>query len=266
MLISCIINVDTRPERGEQVGMFGGVVSRDFLTDGVYNKIKFFDGFEKEVIVFVDEHQPIDEKTLDYLRSITDTLIIRKHNKKFEGSDNFEAFNDFNYINALSMARGEYIFHFDGDIAAFTPSQEPIKELMMLLEQYDYISYPSHWSPCPVYDESFDHWWVSTRFFCCKRKTIDISELIKCQLDYDYTFSRYPAKRQCHWVEHILGLHAKYNGKGVLYPKIEYDKWILFCWETYEPYILRRLNSQTYDEVKDWVTRRGIDYPNNIRI
>jgi hypothetical protein len=266
-LISVVINVDTRPVRTEQTGMFSGVVSRDFLTDGIYNKIKFFQGFDKEVIVFVDEHEPLDEVTEKYLRSIVDTLVIRKHNKKFEDREDFAAFNDFNYISALAQARGKYVFHFDGDIAAFTPSQEPIQEMLLMLEHFDYVSYPSYWSPNPVHDESFDHWWVSTRFFCCKRSTLDFTEIIKCQLDYDYMFSKYPAKRACHWLEHALGLIAKYKGRGVFYPKIEIDKWLLFCWENYDSYALRRLNEQSYEEVREWVLKMGgLFYPNNLRM
>jgi len=57
MLISVVINCDTRPEKNEQTGLFGGVCNEDFLTDGVFNKIKFFDGFNIEIPVgkyFID--------------------------------------------------------------------------------------------------------------------------------------------------------------------------------------------------------------------
>lgn len=271
MLLSVVINADTRKgfmeESTQQDGMFSGCRSIDFLTDGIYNKIKFLEGFDKEIILFLDQHEELPEETLNYLRKLVDTLIIRKHNKTFQGVENFAGFNDLNYINALSMARGKYIFHFDQDCAAFTSSTEPIHELIKLLDTYDYISYPSANSPLPVEDKSFDHVWASTRFFACKRETIDISEIMKCQLDYDYCFSKYPANRKCHWLEHILGLTAKYNGKGVYYPPIEYDKWLLFCWENYNKWTLRRLNEQPYNEVKDWVLKcGGIRYPNNVTI
>ena len=262
--LSIVINVDTRPERNASEKMFNGVVDRDFLTDGVFNKIKFFDGFDKEVILYCDEHEPIDEKTLDYMRSMADTLIIRKHNKSFEDNPDYAGFNDMNYIQALAQARGKYVFHFDGDIAAFTSSMQPIHELIDLLETYDYVSYPSHWSPLPVIDNSFDHTWVSTRFFCCKRSTLDIGEILKCQLDYDYLFETYPAARKCHWVEHILGLIAKYKGNGVYYPKMEIDKWALCTWGSYEKYTLRRLNEMPYEGIIDFVKNHPIVYPNDI--
>lgn len=265
--ISCVINVDTRSENYHNQEMFRGVVSRDFLVEGVYNKVKLFDGFEKEIIVFVDEHEPLEEKTLASMRKICDTLIIRKHNKKFEDIDNFAAFNDFNYIQALSQCRGKYIFHFDGDVAAFTESPEPIKEYLALLEQYDYVSYPSIWSPNPVSDESFGgKYWVSTRFFCCKRSTINISEIIKCQLDYDYWKETYPVPRLCHWTEHLLSSIAWNKGNGVYYPPLNFERLILFTWENYEQYILQRLNNQTFEEVNQWVCSRDFHYPNNLTI
>lgn len=262
-LISCIINVDTRPENNQNKEMFRGVVDRDFLIDGVLNKKKLFEGFDTEFIVFVDEHEPLDEQTLLQLKNITDVLVIRKHNKRFADIENFPAFNDFNYINALSMSRGSYVFHFDGDVAAFAPSTDAITTLINGLEWFDFISYPSHWSPLPVTDDSFKgDFWVSTRFFCCKREILDIGEIIRCQLDYDYWKEKYPRSRLCHWLEHILQGQSK---KGILYPPIDYDKFILFTWETYRKGLLKELNNSTYEEVKQFVLNRGgIFYPNNL--
>lgn len=261
--ISCVINVDTRAECEKNKGMFNGCLSRDFLVEGVFNKVKLFDGFSKEIIVFVDEHEPIEEKTLAAMRKICDTLIIRKHNKKFEDNDNFSAFNDFNYLQALFQARGKYVFHFDGDVAAFTESPEPIKEYIALLDKYDFVSYPSYWSPNPVDDPSFEnHFWVSTRFFCCKRSTLDFTELIKCQLDYDYWKQKYPRARLCHWLEHLLATKPG----NVYYPPLEFERFILFVWENYEQYILQRLNNQPFKEVYDWVCSKNYHYPNNLTI
>lgn len=257
-LISAIINVDTRPECESQTGLFNGAVSRDFLTDTIYNVKKFLEGFDTEIIVFCDEHEPIDETTLKYLRSITDCLVIRKHTHE-------EGFNNYNYLQALMMARGTYIFHFDQDCVGFTSSKEPVNGLISLLDKYDYVSYPSLWSPNAVDDPNYDYLWCSTRFYCCKRKTLDFTEIDKCLQDYDYMFTQYPASRKHHWLEHILGLIAKYKGNGVYYPKIEYDKWVLFTWERYHKWTLRRLNELPYNEVKDWVLQRGgIQYPNNV--
>ncbi len=267
-MISAIINVDTRPENSQNKEMFNGVVDRDFLIDGVINKIKFLEGYEKEIIVFVDEHEPLTESELTRLKELSTTLVIRKHNKKFEDIEDFAAFNDFNYIQALAQARGTYIFHFDGDCAAFVPNGESVLALLRGLEDYDYISYPSQWSPNPVHDDSFDNkYWVSTRFFCCKRKTINIGELIKCQLDYDYWKTTYPVPRLCHWTEHLLSSIAHNTGGKVYYPPIDYERIILFVWENYHKGLLKELNNMAYEQVKEFVfSKGGIFYPNNLRV
>lgn len=265
--ISCIVNVDTRPENGTNQEMFKGVVDRDFLIGGLINKRKLFNGFEMELICFLDEHEQVGENTVAHMREICDTLIIRKHNKKFEDIDDFAAFNDLNYLQALFHARGKYIFHFDGDVAAFTSSPEPIKEYIALLEKYDYVSYPSLWSPDPVHDDSFGgKYWVSTRFFCCKRSTLDFSEILKCQLDYDYWKNTYPVPRLCHWTEHLLSSIAWNRGNGVYYPPVQFEKFILFTWHKYEKYILQRLNNQTFEEVNKWVCSKSFGYPNDLFI
>lgn len=267
MLISVVVNIDSRQENDTNKEMFNGCVSRDFLIDGLINKRNLFKGFDFELITFLDEHEKVDEKTISSMRSISDTLIIRKHNKSFEDNDNFPAFNDLNYLNALSLARGKYIFHFDGDVAAFTESKEPIQEYINLLENYDYVSYPSHWSPNPVEDASFGgKYWVSTRFFCCKRNTINISEILKCQLDYDYWKKTYPVPRLCHWTEHLLSSIAWNKGKGVYYPPLNFERFILFTWENYHQYTLQRLNNQSFEEVNAWVTSKTFHYPNNLSI
>lgn len=264
-LISCIINVDTRPENDANQKMFNGVVDRDFLYEGIINKINLFKGFDFETIVFCDEHEQLNAVELMRLQKLCDVFVVRKHNQKFEDIEPFAAFNDFNYINALSLSRAKYVFHFDGDVAAFTPSADYIIGIINSLEQYDFISYPSHWSPLPIIDDSFeDKYWVSTRFFACKRETINITEIIKCQLDYDYWRITYPRARLCHWLEHILQGQAK---KGVYYPPIDYNKFILFTWENYRKGLLKELNNLSYEQVKEFVlNHNGIFYPNNLKI
>lgn len=258
--LSIVINCDTREEKNEQTGLLGGVANFDFLTDGIFNKVKFFDGFDKEIIIFIDEHLQVLEKTLEYLRSIVDTLVIRKHTHE-------EKFNDYNYLSALSLARGEYVVHFDQDVSAFTSNQETVQEMIDLLEIYDYVSYPSHWSPFPTHDPNYDYYWCSTRFFMCKRDTLDFTEIKKCLQDMDYLYSKYPASVRNPWLEHILALISKYTGKGIFYPPINYDKLSIFTWESYETYTLRRLNELPYWEIKKWIIDKGgIFYPNNLKV
>jgi len=262
--ISVVVNVDSRAENDTNKEMFNGVVSRDFLVDNLINKRNLFKGFKFELICFLDLHEEVDEKTISHMREICDTLIIRKHDKRFEDVDVFSGFNDLNYMQALFHARGKYIFHFDGDVSAFTESQEPIKEYIELLEQYDFVSYPSYWSPNPVDDPSFQNiFWISTRFFCCKRSTLDFTELMKCQLDYDYWKEKYPRARTCHWLEHLL--HDCTENR-VFYPPLNFERFILFTWENYHQYTLQRLNNQTFEEVNQWVTSKIFHYPNNLTI
>lgn len=258
MKLSLCINLDTRSQRDQQEGLFSGAVNLDFLTDGIFNKQKFLHGFDFETIVFIDKHNDIPQQTLDYLHSICDTVVVRKHTHE-------EKFNDWNYWSALSLCRGDIIMHFDQDVNAFTSGQESVQELINLLDNYDYVSYPSHWSPYPDHNENYDYYWCSTRFFMCKRETLDFTEIKKCLQNMDYLYGKYPASVHNPWFEHIIALISKYTGKGVYYPKIEYDKLSIFTWETYETYTLRRLNELPYEEVKQWILNKGgIFYPNNL--
>lgn len=258
-LISVIINCDTRTgfkeSESHSTQMFDGCRSLDFLIDGVQNKINFFEGYEKEIILFIDEHERIPEDVVKQIRGMVDTLIIRKHTSE-------PKFNDLNYLCALQMARGEYVVHFDQDCAAFARNGATAKFLMALLETYNFISYPSKDCPKAVDDKSFDYMWISTRFFMCKRKSLDFTEIRKCLDDYDYTYFKYPASRKCHWFEHILGLISEYNGTGVFYPSLNTDEYAIFCWNKYISGTLRVLNAMNYDNVKNYIEScNGIVYP-----
>lgn len=255
-LISVVINVDTRGQRDEQDGLFNGVCNEDFLTDGVFNKIKFFDGFDIETIVFIDEHLPVSEKTLEYLRSIVDCVVVRKHSNELN-------FNDYNYLSSLALARGKYIAHFDQDTAAFSRNKESVQYMLDLLEQYKFVSYPSIWSPNPVDDATFNNfWWASTRFFICKRDAIKITELEECIKEPEYCYQKYGDRpRRCNWTEHFI---AHMNNNSVYYPPIQTNNYTIFTWEKYEQYTLRRMNEFTYDQVYEWHNSHQIFYPNNV--
>jgi hypothetical protein len=258
-MISIVINCDTRKGFQEETSsaekMFDGTRSEDFLIDGVLNKQKFFEGYETETILFIDEHEPVPQHIYEKLKAITDTLVIRKHTSE-------PNFNDFSYISALALARGEYVAHFDQDSAAFTATTETPAALIRLLEDYRYDSYTSYWSPGAVHDDSFNYMWCSTRFFICKRETLDFTEIIKCQRDYEYYCETYKPSRACHWAEHILAMVA---GKSVYYPPMETDRYMIFCWGSYTKGTLRHLNNVPYEDVKTFVSSKGgIVYPNDV--
>lgn len=254
MKISIIINADTRNENSSADTMFNGTVNLDFITDGVIQKKKFFDGFDIETILYIDVHNPLEQKTIDYLSKIVDILVLRKHTDE-------HSFNDWNYIRALQLATGDIVCHFDQDSNAYSDSKGNVQELIGLLDTYSYVSYPSHWTPNAVEDASFNYKWVSTRFFICKRETLNFTEIEKCLTDYEYFCEKYKPSRACHWMEHFLGL---ISNSDVYYPPIQLDKIIIFSWGSYDKYTLQRLNNFTYEQVKDFVKSKGIAYPNDI--
>ena len=249
-MISVITNVDTRPPRGEHDGLFAGTVSRDYLVDGLLNKKKFFQGFDCEFIIFIDEHQKIDALTLDTLREHADTIVLSKHSKHYRGIDPFGPFNDINYLRAFAMARGDTICHFDQDVAAFTSSPNEIAAILNLVEsgQRKFVSLPSSCSPHPVHDDSFQNkWWASTRFFICKRQAIDLTALEHAIREPQWAYEVFGTPpRQHPWTEHFLALM---NDFSVYYPPIELDKWAVFPWAKYTQGTLAKLNAMPYGEV-----------------
>ena len=252
--VSIVINCDTRTEKNNQDGLFSGVVNTDFLSDGIHNKLLFFKGFETELVVVVDEHNPIPEKELEYLRKICDTLIIKKHRE-------FPGFNDINYFTGLAACTGDIIAHFDQDSAAFTSSPESVQRLINLLDTYDYVSYPSSVSPNPVIDPSFNFFWASTRFFMCKRETLDFSELIKCR-DYEYYIKTYNPSRVHPWTEHWLSAISMKKGGKVFYPPMDLNQLAIFSWGSYTRFTLMRLNELPYEKVREFIfSKGGIHYP-----
>lgn len=258
-MISCVINVDTRDENNKYGGMFHGCVNEDFLTDGIYNKVKFFEGFNKEIIVYIDEHAKLKTETLEYIRTLADTVVVRKHT-------NENAFNDWNYLRSLQMASGDIICKIDQDTACFTSSPEPIQEMIDMLDKYAFVSYPSHWSPRAVHDESFGHRnWASTRFFICKKEALKFEELKNCILEPNWGYEKYgDSPRRCNWLEHFLTLT---NNDSCYYPPIDLNKIAIFCWGSYTLGTLKMLNDKPYNEVRDFIiSKGGIQYPNDVFI
>lgn len=258
MRVSICINVDSRPENPVAEKMFNGTVNEDYLTDGVFNKIKFFDGFEKEVIVFVDEHLPLSQKAHDYLLSMADTLVIRQHT-------NEPSFNDWNYLRCLYMASGDIIFHCDQDTMCFGKEPDSALELINMLDSYKFISYPSPWSPRAVHDESFGHrTWASTRFFICKRDAIKFQELENCIIEPEWGYAKYgDSPRRVNWLEHFLSL---VNNDSVFYPPPS-PNYTIFSWGTYRTGTIQKMNTMTFDEVNNFVNSNGgIVYPNDLHL
>lgn len=271
-MISIVINCDTRAGSEEneshQNVMMNGTRSYDFLCDGIINKHTFFRDYPHELILFIDKHLDIPPNLSEKWNSIPNLTVCQsKHREFFDTSTFFPKWNDINFLQALYLARGEYIAHFDGDTNAYRQdSCKIIDEMIKLLDQYSYISYPSRWSPAPDCNagNEWDYWWASTRFFFCKRSALNFTEIEKCLRDSNYLYTQYGEKRRkCPWLEHILGIIA---GEGkVYYPPIDLDNYAIFSWSSYKKGVLQHLNSLSYTDVRNFIIDRGgIQYPNDI--
>jgi hypothetical protein len=258
MKISICINADTRHgvhERKTVSGVqFDGCKSIDFLIDGVINKINFFKGFETEVILFIDEHLEIPEDIFAKIKKNVTTIVVRKHT----GEPNF---NDYNYYSCLQLARGDIIAHFDQDAAAFTSSENWVHYLINFLNQYSFVCYPSRFSPNETIDPTYNYMWASTRFFLVKKETLDFTEILKSQRNYEYFMDKYKPSRANHWAEHVLSL---VHGSRVYYPPMQTDNFSIFCWGSYSSGTLESLNNGSYENVKQFLNSHPIYYPCNV--
>jgi len=271
--ISIVINLDTREgfedsTTASEANVIGGTKSIDFFTEGVKNKQNFFKGYDIETTVFVDIHKEIPREIEDKLRSLSiDNLVLSKHNETYIEGPFFPKWLDLNMLNTLMLAKGKYVAHFDQDMAAFRNDDNVVNQWMQWLDEgkYEYISYPSRHSPCPVRDSDFDYNWVSTRFFFCKREIFDHTEILKCLRNSEYLYGKYgEKKRKCPWLEHIMGIMAT-PGK-VFYPPMDPKRYMIFSWGLYHAGILGKLNDMPYNDVLKYVMDSGgVSYPCDVR-
>lgn len=259
--ISVVCNFDTRPPNDDATEMFNGVRNRELLVAALVNYRRFFQGFDFELLVHIDEHEYLDSCTLNTIRDLADSVCVRRHSKRFAGHEAFQKFNDVSYKDAFAQARGEIIVHFDGDTACFARSPADVQDWLNNLKTNSIVSYPSIHSPDPVVDESFDCFWASTRCLALRRCDLKITEWERCLLDGNYLNEQYgEVKRDLGWLEHILGRMTR----SVIYPPMQPDL-LMFSWEKYSEGVLTKLNQMSYDAVRDYVVDcGGIGYPNNL--
>lgn len=271
MRISVVINGDTRPglfsDETEQGRMGSGTRSLDYLKEGIDNKLKFFRGYDIESILYIDVHEKLPKDHLWDIYSRVDDLYLHKHVDYYQETAYFTRHIDLNILTAIISARGDYVAHFDWDMAAFRQNNsEVIDRWVRWLEKdsFDYICYPSLFSPRAVNDKDFSYDWASSRFFFCKRELLDHTEIMKCLNNTDYLYERYApkdTKRKCPWLEHIQGMMA---GKGrVFYPPFLPGDHLIFSWSRYHNGILKTLNESSYDVVNKYVMGKcgGVRYP-----
>lgn len=246
------MNVDTRPENLVEGEMGSGVTSMELIVHGITNKKNFFKGFDVEVILFVDLHENLHPLSYSYLTTVCDKVCFSRHVRGMQKQ------NDYNYLKALQMASGDYIAHFDMDMAAFTRNQQPVNNLIGLLDKYMFVSYPAEHSPAPCHDDSFDYWWVSTRFFMCKRESLNFQLIEKCLNDEFFLDTYYPSQKKLYWFEHILGRIAKHKAMyPVIYPKFDVTNYAIWSWKKYIPTVLGKLNEMHYNEVGEYINKCG---------
>jgi hypothetical protein len=263
-MLSCIINLDTRPQRLAMEQHNAGVTCSDLLVGNILNKRRFFQGFDAEFIAYIDVHEPVPEDALRELNRLCDCVVLRKHSKKYRGADPFNVFNDIAYLQALSQARGEIVAHFDMDTACFARDKEAVEAWLSNLESYRFVSYPSPCSPRPVDDASFGkHTWASTRAFACKREWLKFDALERMLREPEWGWEQFGEPvRKLNWLEHMLALS---NNESVIYPPRCDDRLLMFCWSAYHRGVMEKLNGMSFDEVKAYADRcGGVTYPNDV--
>jgi len=283
--ISIVINTDTRAGIGdEKTEAHSGVGCRswDFLTDNVYVCRNFFDGHSLDVTLLIDIHTPIPDVVMRKLHSmvhegIIDNLVLRRSTMVHQGR-NIKEWKSLFYLEALFMAKGKYIAHFDGDSSAFkAPESEFVNKLISWVEsdKYDFVSYPNPNSPDPeppghMHVVKADYLWVSTRFFFCKRESLDFSEMLKCTMNNETgyvlkNYSKYYDKVfQKFSVEQILGLIASTESKDrIFYPPRNENDYLIFSWHTYYNGTLARLKDMEWPQVMDYLNNKcgGVQGP-----
>jgi hypothetical protein len=171
-------------------------------------------------------------------------LVIKSHNRTKD------RWYDLITLEALKLAIGSYIVHLDQDSNAFrTDDCDIIDRYITWLEsEYKYVCQPWNGVGDPMIH-------ASTRFFICKRETLDF-ELIEKSLVNPLLGKHNPC------LEFTLGILAG-DGK-VLYPPREDDKYIVFSWAKYFSGTLERLNKLPYSKIKLYIDSCGIHGANDL--
>lgn len=258
-MISVVINADTRQgwkNESTTVGEFGGDLlgtrSADFLTEGLKNKMGFFRGHETQCILYIDEHESIPDELFMEISELVKSygnnskLICRPHDR------GRHRWYDYITLEALRLAEGDYVVHFDNDSNAFRSDESDIieKYFKWLDSEYKYVC-----TSIPAAQK--EKWfWASTQFFICKKETLNFSEIENCfdnrYLEKQYKRISYEPYPCC--LEHTIGLMVK-DGQ-VLYPPRE-DNYMIFCWWKYTRGILKELNEMPYNEARDYILKSG---------
>lgn len=256
--LSIVISCDTRPGADAEFheiknyggGNLCGVHSLDFLTAGVVAKNRFLEsaGFERETILFVDLHEAwIPGRILDDLEKLLASgeitrLITQPHSKARH------RWNDHLMLDALAHASptSDFVAHWDGDCIGYRrPDFDVLKMYVGLLDSgYKFICQQT-----PLNQGEHLMFWASTRFFLCRRESLDLPELRRL-IDDDYRRSKF-GSRHLPCVEHILGAMAGEN--SVLYPPSQNQDFAVWSWVHYFRGVIQKLNKMSYEDVYRYV-------------
>lgn len=261
-MISVVLNADSRPNAGAEVSTTGdsgkgslqGVRSYDFLVDGPRMLRNYFSGYSIELILAVDQHEELPVEVRAQIHEMIDrreidVFICQPH----ERASKF--WYDKITVAALKLATGDYVAHFDQDCAAF---RDPNSDIIARYLQWLNDSSPYQFVCQPTTMELKDHkmWWASTRFFICKRETLDFAKLDEACSNPDRRAAKYghaPA------LEHVLGRMG-----GVLYPPMDASDYLIWSWSRYHRGLLKKLNEMPYSMVHDYALGCGLHGPNDL--
>ena len=251
-VISLVVNCDNREGYllpNSQVGDFGGgslqgVRSKDLLTEGMKNKIKYFEGYPVQCIMYIDVHSPLPKDLHEEIKEIVfscgndSKIILAPHSKERY------KWNDWLYIEAMKHADGDYVVHFDMDSNAYKKEGSDIVErYFKWLETYKYVCQP--WDGI-----GDDMYWASTRFTICKKETAHNPAIPQAVFTNPLLGKHNP----CY--EHATGILV--GRDKILYPPREDDEYMIFCWANYFSGLLKHLNSLPYEKVKEYILGCGL--------
>ena len=142
-----------------------------------------------------------------------------------------------------------YVVHLDQDTALFRDPRSKIvdKYLDWLDQGYAYV--------CQPFNGGDPMWHASTRFFICKKGTLDLDEAEKIVNDRNHV-------PFCPAFEFVLGAMT---GKGrVLYPEPKLDEYMVISWSRYYKGLLKKLAAMPYPEISKLIQSWGIHGPNDV--
>ncbi len=266
--ISLVITADTRPgmdaeqftvgDDGGQ-GSLHGVRHLDLLSHGVLQKVRFFRGFDIELIVCIDVHLPVPDEVRAFIMDIPKENKFVSRVRILEGTadKSHPRWFDKIQLDALRHADGQYIAKFDQDANAMTGFPcDVVDDLLQVLDRKEanFVCQQSDLHP-----SVHGMWWASTRFFMCRREILDFPALERAAEKPTTIFEKYAWAGAQHLpcMEHVLGVMGSINGKcGVFYPPLQAHRWIVWSWARYCKGVLEKLNAMPYAEAADIIVNK----------